>query len=75
MINKVSDAAKNTETHKLIEKVLLDNEIPLAESHQNPDGNLILTCASKADRDELKQLVLTANQDIAMSSPVTFSRL
>ena len=71
VISKDSDATKNIETHKIIEKVLVDNEISLAETHQNKDGDLVLTCESKAARDELKQLVQTANQEIVMSSPNT----
>ena len=71
IINKENDALKNAEAHKVVEKVLMDNEIPLAESRQSKDGDLVLTCESTAARDELKNLVLEANQEITMSSPKT----
>jgi hypothetical protein len=71
IINKENDALKNAEAHKVVEKVLIDNEIPLAESRQSKDGDLVLTCESTAARDELKNLVLEANQEITMSSPKT----
>ena len=69
VISKDMDANKNLETRKTIEKVLIENEISLAETHQNKDGDLVLTCESKAAREELKQLVQTASQEIVMSSP------
>ena len=71
IISKEDDAMKNAETHKVIERVLIENEIPLAESRKSKDGDLVLTCESKAARDELKNLVLGLNQEIAMSSPKT----
>ena len=69
VISKESDAVKNLETRTTIEKVLIENAISLAETHQNKVGDLVLTCESKAAREELKQLVQTANKDIVMSSP------
>ena len=71
IISKENDESKNAETHKVIERVLIENEISLAESRQSKEGNLVLTCESRSARDELKNLVLEANQEITMSSPKT----
>ena len=71
VITKDNDEDKNFEAHRTIEKVLIEHEIPLAESHQNREGDLVLTCVSKAARDNLKQLVQTANNDIIMNTPNT----
>ena len=40
IINKEIDALRNAETHKVIEKVLIENEILLTESRQSKDGDL-----------------------------------
>ena len=71
IISKDTDERKNKEARKVIEKVLIENEISLAETHQNKDGDLVLICDSKDAREELKQLVQTASQEIVMSSPNT----
>ena len=71
IISKDGDSERNAETHRMIERVLVENDIPLAESRQSKDGDLILTCETKAARDELQNLVQTANQHIAMSAPKT----
>ena len=71
IISKDGDLEKNAETHRMIERVLVENDIPLAESRQSKDGDLVLTCETEAARDELQNLVQTASQDIAMSAPKT----
>ena len=53
----------------MIERVLIENEIPLEQTHQNKDGDLVLTCESKAVRDELKDLVQMANEQVEMRTP------
>ena len=45
--------------------------IPLSESYENKAGDLVLVCESKVARNELKNLVQTADQDILMNSPNT----
>ena len=69
VISGSSDPSKDKETQELIEKVVVENEIPLKESHKNKEGNLVLVCESKIVRDELKDLVQTADIQLEMSSP------
>ena len=71
IISKGRDTEINAETHKAIEKIVLENQIPLAESRQSKDGDLVLTCETKAARDELLDLVRIANHDITMNAPKT----
>ena len=68
VINKEANQQKNNETRDTIEKIVMDNEISLA-AHQTQQGDMVLVCESKEVRDELKDLVRTANHDITMSSP------
>ena len=71
VINKEANMQKNLETRNVIEKIVMDNDIPLAETHQTQHGNMVLVCESKEARDELKDLVQTANHEISMTSPST----
>ena len=71
IINKEEDSQKNTEAQNIVEKVVLENEIPLEKSHLNKSGDMVLVCKSTEIRDELKQLVETAKKDISMNSPKT----
>ena len=63
----------NQETHSanktIIEKTVIDNQIPLKETYTNREGDLVLVCESTEKRDELKTLVQTVKQDIKMNTP------
>ena len=69
MISGSSDPGKDQETQELIERVVVENEIPLKESHKNKEGNLVLVCVSKDTRDELKDLVQTADVQLEINTP------
>ena len=71
IISKEPDLERNAVTQKMIEKVLVENEISLTESRQSKEGDLVLTCETIAARDELQNLVQTASRDITMSAPKT----
>ena len=49
--------------------VVVENKIPLKESHKNKEGNLVLVCESKDARDELKDLVQTADVQLEINTP------
>ena len=53
----------------LIEKTLLESSIPLKDSFTNQSGELVLLCESAEKRDELKDLVKTAKEDINLTTP------
>ena len=69
VISGSSDPEKYQETQELIERVVVENEIPLKESRKNKEGDLVLVCESKTARDELKELVRTADVDLEINSP------
>ena len=48
---------------------MVENEIPLKESHKNKESGLVLVCESKTSRDELRELVRVANVDLEVNSP------
>ena len=49
--------------------MVVENEISLKESHKNKEGDLVLVCESKTARDELKNLVRTADVELEINSP------
>ena len=69
VIGSSSDPGKDQQTHNLIERVVVENEIPLKESHKNKEGDLVLVCESKTARDELKDLVQTSDVELEVNSP------
>jgi hypothetical protein len=69
VISSSSDPGKDQETQELVERVVVENEIPLKESHKNKEGDLVLVCDSKIVRDELKNLVQTADTELEINSP------
>ena len=69
VVPKVADHRLHTENKIIIEKAVVDNQIPLTETYTNKTGDLVLVCESVEKRDELKTLVHTVKQDIAMNSP------
>ena len=71
IITKDADSDKNLENQNVIEKIVMDNEIPITESHRNNTGDIVLVCETKKDRDELKNLVNRADDKIEMNSPNT----
>ena len=69
VISGSSDAGKDQETHELVERVVVENEIPLKESHKNKEGDIVLVCESKTARDELRDLVRIADSELEINSP------
>ena len=69
VISSSSDSGKDQETQELIERVVVENEIPLKESHKNKEGDIVLVCESKTARDELRDLVRVADSDIELNLP------
>ena len=69
VISGSSDSGKDQETQELLERVVVENEIPLKESHKNKEGDIVLVCESKTVRDELRDLVRTADSELEINSP------
>ena len=58
-----------TENKHIIEKTILENQIPLKETFTNRSGELVLVCESTEKRDALKNLVHSAKEDIKINTP------
>ena len=69
VIPKNPDVQAHNENRDIIEKTIVDNQIPLKETFTDKSGALVLVCESTKKRDELKNLVQTAKVDIPMNSP------
>ena len=57
------------ENRKVIEKAIVDNNITLRESITKKSGDLVLVMNSSEERDQLKNLVHTAKENIPMTAP------
>ena len=69
VIPKSADQRVNIENRKVVEKAIVDNNITLKESITKKSGDLVLVMNSCEERDNLKNLVQTAKEDIKMNSP------
>ena len=69
VIQTNQDKQIETNNRCIIEKTLLENSIPLKDSFTNQAGELVLLCQSAEERDELRNLVRTAKEDIDLSTP------
>ena len=69
VLPKISDPDTHNENKAIVEKAVIDNDIPLRETFTNKQGDLVLVCESTERRDELKTLVHTVKQDIGLNTP------
>ena len=69
VISNTPDLQLNTENQNIVEKTVIDNQISLSETYKNKSGDLVLVCDSTEARDELKNLVHSAKEDILMNTP------
>ena len=60
---------RESENHGIIEKAVMDNNIPLSDTYENKSGDLVIVCESEDARDKLKTAVKSTHQHIGMSSP------
>ena len=63
------DKQLDTTNRSIIEKTVLESSIPVRDSFTNQAGELVLLCDSAEQRDELKNLVKTAKDDINLTTP------
>ena len=69
VISNTSDPQTDTENQNIVEKTIIENQISLSQTYKNKSGDLVLVCDSEETRDELKNLVHSAKEDISMGSP------
>ena len=69
VISKAESFQQNTENREVIEKVVMENEIPLRETYKNRDGDLVLVCTNQEARDKLQNVVEEVNPGINMNTP------
>ena len=69
VLNKRGD-----ENNSSIEKVILDNKIPVTKSYKNNEGDLVLVCDSENSRDKLQNMIKSSDETLKMS-PMTSKQL
>lgn len=69
VVPKIADQRAQEANKMVIEKTVVDHQIPLKETFTNRTGDLVLVCESAEKRDELKNLVQNAKNDISMNTP------
>ena len=70
VLEKTEDINKDKENIELIEKIIMDHDIPLQASYRNQNGELTLLCDSKESRDSLINIVNNSGENIPTKSPV-----
>ena len=69
VIPQVPDRAAHNANRTIVERTVVENQIPLKETFTNKQGDLVLVCESTEKRDQLKELVHSAKDDISMNTP------
>ena len=69
VVSKSENLQRESENHGIIEKAVMDNNIPLSDTYENKSGDLVIVCESEDARDKLKTAVESTHQHIGMSSP------
>ena len=69
VIKNGSDAEQNDENQNKVEQTMMSNNIPITQSYKNKAGDLVMVCETKDQRDELKNLVSSTNEEIVMNAP------
>ena len=69
VIKKHGDVLQNQNKQNKVERSIKDNNLSVSKSYQNKEGDLVLICKDKDTRDELKDLVASADESIAMNTP------
>ena len=70
IIKSSQDSNQNEVTRTNVEKAIMVNNIAVSQSYKNSVGDLVVVCDTEDKRNELKDLVASANQDIVMNTPV-----
>ena len=59
---------RNINTRAHVEKSIMDHKIPVCQSFDNNNGDLVVVCESEVNRDHLKDLVATDHEEIEMTT-------
>ena len=54
----------NNDSNQSIQKVIIENDIPVTDAFKNNAGNLVLECSSVESRDKLKKLGSDVNLEL-----------
>ena len=69
VIDHLDDEEVNRENRRIVENVVLDNNICLKDSFENKKGDLIIICESPEKRGNLKSKIEAANAGINLKIP------
>ena len=69
IVKKREDETENKAARENIDKVIVENKLPVASSFTNRNGNLVVVCNTKNERNTLKDLVKARDRELEVSAP------
>ena len=69
VVKKSADAEKQKESQRVVESVIMDNDIPVVKTFENRTGDLMVVCESEDTRDQLKDMVTRSSNEIEVNAP------
>ena len=69
VLKKSNDEEKSKENLEIVESAIMTNGISIVESYKNKTGDLMVVCESSETREELKNIVLSSNEEIVLNMP------
>ena len=68
VVKKSGDVEKQRETQEVVETAIMDNNIPVVETFENKQGDLMVVCEDEDTRDQLKEMVSMTNEEIEVTA-------
>ena len=68
VVKKSGDVEKQRATQEVVETAIMDNNIPVVETFENKQGDLMVVCEDEDTRDQLKEMVSMTNEEIEVTA-------
>ena len=69
VVKKAEDEEKRRENKNMVETAIMQSDISVVESYQNKSGDLMVVCESENIRNQLKDIVISADDEVVVSAP------
>ena len=69
IVKKSDDEMKTKENVAVVENAMIENNISIVDSYKNKTGDLMVVCESNEIMEELKNIVLSINDEIVLDTP------
>ena len=69
VLKKSASPQQNGAIQEKVQQTMVQNNIPLSRSLINKEGDTVMICETKDDRDKLKDLLSNSDEQIEMSAP------